>query len=1075
MATVSSMPVQRPKKVVRYGKSTTRSTYSTKHVADFLDELDDDTPSVTGIAPSSITTVKETHGVHKRGTENGDKPATLIDKLGADMRLQKSPMRKDIQMPTIDQSARDEAERRSRSKTTVVKSRARKQDAFDVPSSEDAEEAEVPLRHVSPLRVKGRRMLVDDTATRDAQMAPWEKRKAPPKAVVKLDAIAGKKDVSGNARIEPVVAPPAHKANVPVSLPTREVQAHGTSAAARLAARRQLASSNASTSTTQPATATAASNKRTGTSAGSTLSTPRKRARKSPPPEGRSGDIDMGDDLPVFDCDMASGSSGIPSADLDVFDLPDSSNDEATHPKRAAHTAKVAAKSDRRGKLTSTRKLTPTKGSSAPARLMEMLPPDTDSTDAPSRSPSMLTSVPSTPRRSATPARGAQTATSPAQVSSSGSSRARANGTLTPKQKHLWSQLLPSDPIAPSPSALAIKELTLEGQRRTASTASSPARTLTKSKSDVPEMHRRRTRLVDRLKAAASSSEDELSEADSNEEMEDVDVTVRSTVAKQGPIVEDVELLQSQSQSQSQSQAAEPGAKVTYARTRSYLPEDNLEELMFDLPSETPQRPPVLARAPSKTHATSQKSAFDLEESDEEGGSTGRLRTIHELRAAGRNDRFMRETEALVEDIVDHTSSARSRRRSALMELATKLADKAYAERFAAQGFDHKLVAECGTAPDDVADFVLATAFALLLAAEPAEHVIDSFKEADVLAWLAKRLLHTVEIGKLAKDRKSNMSKAAQGTLVEFADMIKSQQSLWDQAKPISMSSRFIALKAIELLVGRLRRSGDRSELLTGEQLQHVMTAHAASATDTSLSISVLESLSTSALGLAWPRDVLERIAGLLPHLEKSSDIAAHTLFLAFRLTLNLTNDNARTCQVFATAEVVRYLLQAVKTSFEKLEEPVLDERAIDLDLLVLAMGVMINLAEHSEAARQCTVNVTSSSTLDALLEIFQQGQKRIEEAESVEESTANVAFGYLAVMLANLCLGENARTHIAATLPGQNLGMLVAAVEEFVMHHQKVDMLSFEGAEGVEVWGAFTARLKGVLARLKAVADNAV
>ncbi|KAK4548552.1 hypothetical protein LTR36_009462 [Oleoguttula mirabilis] len=1064
MATVSSMSHQRQKKVVRYGKSTSRSTYSTTHVADFLD---DDVPTSAAIA--SKPSVKETYAVQKRET-----PMTLVERIETDMGLKTSPIKAGGCDATLDKAVAPVEEKKSTPKT--VKTRARKQDAFDVPSSEDEPDTEVPVKRISPSRFRARRALVDDTASQDAQLAPWEKRKAAPKPAGNHSVVATRSNVLSNAQNRPTVGPLVQKAALPVSPPTREIEANVTSAAARLAARRQLAGSKAPPRAKELATAPAASNKRAGTPTECTLSGASKRARRSPTANDLHGDAMMADELPIPSCNMSSAMSVAPSAELDVFDLPDDSCDEVTYAKRAVATSKAPRQNPRRGQLRSSNRSTPRKGLSAPARLTEMLPVDTDSTDAPSRSPSARPSVPSTPRRSATPANGRNTATPPVRLSSSASPAAKGTSTLTPKQTQLWSQLLPSDPVAPSPSALAIKELSLAGKRRTAGIASSLTRTLTKSKSDVPEMHRRRTRLVDRLRAAAPSSDDELYDGDSDEGMGDAEIVEAVASVTDEFVTEDMDKVAVlQSQSQSQSQATETGAKITYARTRTYLPEDNLEDgLMFNLPSETPQRPPTLARAPSKTNAASQKSAFDLEDSDDEGGVTVRTRTIHELRASGRNKRFMGDTEALLGDIADHNISARSRRRSAFMELATKLADKGYVELFVGQGFEHKLLAECCATADDVADFVLASTFALLLTAEPPAHTVASLKDGGIFAWLGKRLPQNVEISKLAKDRRSNMSKATQGTLADFATTMQTQQSLWDQCKPVSMSSRLIALKALDLLVGTMKRHGDRSELLDAEQLQQVMTVHAASATDTSLSISVLESLSTSALALAWPQDVLERLASLLPFLHQSHDITPHTLFLTFRLTLNLTNDNPRNCHAFATAEVVRYLLHAIKGSFDKLEEPALDEqRAIDLDLLVLAMGITINLAEHNEAARQHAVSVAATPTLDALLEIFQQGQKRIEEAESVEESITNVAFGYLAVMLANVCLDADPRACIAAKLPGRNLGMLTAAVDEFVMHHQKVDLLSFEGEEGVEIWSAFTARLKGVLARLKAVADE--
>jgi len=1061
MATMTSMPLhQRPKKVVRYGKSSSRSTYSTKHVASFLE--DDDLPPAP--APATMTTatrpsVKETYTVQKAESKNTDAPKSLVEKLEPDMGLmKKSPVK---HVKPVKQVA----------PVKPAKAPAKTQDAFDVPSSEDEMDVEdIPTRRVSPPGFKAKRTLVDDTKAEDAQLAPWEKPKPAPKPVVD-DTLDKKKSTAAASNNRTRTTRAAKKVEESILNTEQNV----TSAAARLAARRQLADSTAPppTNETATATATSASNKRAKPPIEVTSSSPRKRARKTPPLHNSSEDVAMANAFCAPTCGMPLEPMVAASAETDVFDFPDANEDERMQAKVAVPKPKAITRTTRRGKLSSPGRPMAKKGLSAPARLTEMLPVDTDSTDAPSRSPSVMQSRPSTPRRSAPPARARQSLTPPVRASSSPLSSAKSAGTLTPKQKQLWSQLLSSDPVAPSPSALAMKDLTLSGKKRTAASARSMAPPLVaKSKSDVTDMHRRRTRLVDRLKASAPSSDNELSEEDSDEEMEDVASSSPAGSARASQVVE----VQSQdivtartSQSQSQPTAAEAGPRVTYARTRSYLPEDNLEDgLMFDLPSMTPQRPPTLARAPSKTNAASQKSAFDMDENEEES-APGRLRTIHELRAAGRNDRFMRETEALLEDIADHNSSARSRRRSALMEVAIKLADKGYAERFVGQGFEHKLVAECSTAPDEIADFALASAFALLLAAEPPQHAITSLKDGGVLDWLAQLLTKAVEVGKMAKDRKNNMAKAAQSTLFDFAKTVQSQQTLWGEAKLLTTSTRLMGLKALDQLVRRLRRQGDKSELLETEHLQHVLATQCVDATDISVSISLLESLSTSALALAWPEGMLERLATLLPDLDKTAGMPTHTLFLAFRLTLNLTNDNTRNCKLFATAKLVHYLLQAIKCSFDKLAVPSSEEqRDIDLDLLVLAMGIMINLAEHNEATRHHTVSAESAPILSALLKIFQQGQKRIEEAESVEESTTNVAFGYLAIMLANVCLDDDARASVTSKLPGQSLEMLIDAVEEFVMHHQKVDMLSFEGEEGREVWGAFTGRLRAVLGKLK-------
>ncbi|TKA28953.1 hypothetical protein B0A50_03364 [Salinomyces thailandicus] len=1049
--TTTSVPPQRPKKTVRYGKSSSRSSFNTH-----LDFMDDEAPPRTLSDPRTMSrqSAKETHAVQKREEARA------------------TPRKRAIK-PDADADTETTARQKS---PKTGKLRSKKQDAFEVPSSEDDMELVIPVKRVSPPEFRAKSTLVDDTKA-EAQLTPWEKRKAAPKSQVDARQVQQKsgvgKDLASTGRNRREVT------RVEIPSPPKPVpEIHTTSAAARLAARRQLAGKGAVDTVNGSLRSGGASNKRRAAVADAANFDTRKRARNFSSSQDQREEVVMEETVEKPSCPVTS--IAIPKIDVDVLD---GSHEKHMDIQRSAAKQKPAAKNAQRRKIgpSTSWKAQPKQGVSAPARLTEMLPVDTDSTDAPSRSPSAMPSDPSTPGRSTTPA--------------SSGSQTKA-GTLTPKQKQLWSQLLSSDPVAPSPSGLAMKELTLSGKRTADRSGDIRRPSLGQSKSDVPEMHRKRMRLVDRLKASRSTSEDEESEAEEDEEMEDIATSqplihaptnTRSTSDQQ-----EQSAVIHVSQSQSQPVAAEGAAKITYARTRSYLPEDNLEDgLMLDLPSVTPQRPPTLQRASSKLQAAPQKSAFDLADSDEDNAS-GRLRTIHELRAAGRNDRFMRETEALLEDLADHNNTARSRRRSALIELATKLMEKSYAERFQGQAFEQNLLAECTAAPDDVADFALAAAFATLIEAEPPDHTVLSLKRGSVDRWLAGLLGRDMEVEKMAKERSNNMAKTAQGTLVRFG---RSLQALWVEAKPERMSTRLLALKALDGLVGKLRRMGDRSEFLRGEQLQQVLSHDdkPRDAAEISTAISLLEALSTSALALAWPEAVLHHLAALLPTLDHSSttQLPTQTLFLAFRLTLNLTNDNARNCAFFSTSETVHYLLTSIQTSFSNLASLAPDlnpdgnetdqqHRALTLDLLVLSLGLTINLTEHSPPSRTHTLNSSNLPVLHALLTIFRQAQQKVQDAENVEESTTNVAFGYLAVLLANLCIDARVRAVVDQSLAGtgnsegkQGLAVLVAAVEEFVWFHQRVDGMGvFEaGEEGREVWGGFTERLRGVLGRLREVA----
>ncbi|KAK0328787.1 hypothetical protein LTR82_000720 [Friedmanniomyces endolithicus] len=1085
MATVSTAPLPRPKKLVRYGKTSSRTTFSTTNASHWLKDEEGDITSLQH-GPTRVATVEWSDNIRK--TEGTKREAD------AEAEVKKREVTNQISKP--------------------VRPAKKLEDLFDVPSSEDEARTEFVLTHVSPSRFSAKRVLVDDTAPKVPSWLLGRRLgllgNARPEHQTEPETALDTANVSGGT--QPSSRKVLNHANShegpATASQTARLISQPMSAAARLAARRQQGGITRTT-ISDAVKSEVVSNKRAQTTADAAVAAPRKRSRRSPPAESNQEDA-LVCDVPLKPVrKILSHSAESAKVGVDVYAFPEDPAESAVS-RLSSIADRSTASRIRRSPTSSSPLPTAKKGLSAPARLREMSPDDAHSIDTGSHSPSARRSSPSTPRRSAMVANVTLPSTPLAPVDGSLQTALEAASALTPRQAQLWSQLLASDPPAPTPSSLAINQLTLGGQRRIPGAGAPRSRKLLQSSSDVTGMDRRRTRLVDRLKASMPSSEDESSEDDSDEEMEGVVTHSKVPLKEAAEPEEGVDGVArgQQSQTQSQSAAAEAGSRITYARTRSYLPEDNLEDgLMFDLPSVTPLQPSALTRDPSKTNLDSQQSAFDIEDSDDEA-APGRMRTIHELRAAGRNSRFMQETEGILEDIADHAASARSRRRGALVELATKFMDKSYVERFVGQGFELKLVAEVTAKTEDpIGDFVLAAAFAFLLVAEPNAHCVTSLRSGGLTGWLSAMLGDRVELGKLAKDRKSNMSKSAQGTLLEFAKSVQTQTSLWGELTLGPFTQRLVALRTLDLLIGRLRRLGDKAELLDGAQLNLVLPSTTAKehplSADPSIAISLLEALSSSAQAPAWPTEVLERLEILLPSLGESADMPTHTIFLALRLTLNITNDNARNCDIFAREETVHYLLTSIESGFAALDAPSSlakstsspcsptgdQHSALSYDLLVLALGSTINLFEHSVLARSHALSPTNPpnptpppTLLSSLLTTLTKAQTHLSTASSLTASSHNVAIGYLAVALANLCQDGPAREYIASKLPGGGLGVLVEGVEEFVQHHQCADREmeaggegggggAFGGEEGREVWGGFTERLRGVLGKLREVA----
>ncbi|KAI7297636.1 hypothetical protein KC315_g18367, partial [Hortaea werneckii] len=636
MNSLTPKPTHRPKKVVRYGKASSRSSYNANNIGDFMD--DDGSASPPPPPPSSSTkpsgtpTAIPTQEVPIR-TESPEAPLPLLRK---EQERQANPRERETQ-------------------PAVQKPKARKHDAFDVPSSDDEVDVAVPVKRTSPPKMKKRNVLVDDRGV-DEEMAPWEKKRGLLKPTMEKTKTPKKED--------PKQKPPTSNAAPTGTKKTRRndkdvksshpapstAEPPPTTAAARLAARRQRANGEAPTSKSKAEAVPAT--KRPGLAADSNISNPRKRARRSPPAQVEaSEDVGMKD---APDCDLPPSQPETAPTDMSIFELPDhSDHEQQTSSKSPSRNNSPAHRNrPRRGQLPSspTRRAATRKGVSAPGRLMEMLPQDISGTDKPTSGPSRSSratspSHPSSPaRRSETPARTASAKadrSSPVSFSAAASpAGSNKTGTLTPKQKQLWSHLLPSDDIvphdeAPTPSSLAMRDLRLtgKGKRDDRDTPSSPVGErkrqpglLAKSQSDVSGLvsgGRKRMRLVDRLKASRVSEDEE--DEDEDEEMEDVRFSsssqpmprVRRTDSQEISMLPSGEAAGATSTgsmtipnnfpSQHQPHPSNPhppldktapptgttGAKITYARTRSYLPEDNLEDgLLFSLPSTTtPQRP----------------------------------------------------------------------------------------------------------------------------------------------------------------------------------------------------------------------------------------------------------------------------------------------------------------------------------------------------------------------------------------------------------------------------------------------------------------------------------------------------
>jgi hypothetical protein len=663
-----------------------------------------------------------------------------------------------------------------------------------------------------------------------------------------------------------------------------------------------------------------------------------------------------------------------------------------------------------------------------------------------------------------------------------------SSGSVTPRQKALFGSLLrSSSSLTPMPS---ISKLQL-----TDSKPRSLLGALSRSKSDVAHsVHSKQVKLIANLKDVESSSDDDSSDSDSASGSESRPETHARgtntdayTAKKLLPTVdiasEDMDI-DSSAPAVSQISQASSGfgnrSKFTYAKSRSYLQEENPEDAFFM--SLDVDDPMVLGSQPK-----------DSQTEDDEEASQARPK--HELIRQGQNTEFQWTNAMFIDDI--SVTSSSSIRRSTLLELCTKMADEDFAHALLDSSLAHQFLTNIATEGEIIFNFAAAAAIVFMLRANPTYTTLDQVYRSGLAGLLSKLLDNDSDIQKIAKDRKTNLSKIARESVIAFRATIVSAW-LWSPLKPDTVSPQLMALKALDSLIVGLREAKNLESIIDQDTLVKLVniastaTEHCKLHTEDKdsklivrLVVSILEAVSLAKQKpLVWSARLLQMLAASLPVVFQCGE--ASTITMAVKFCMNLTNNKPKACQQFSKPDFVQSLVQSIVSSMKYLHAGLEDEQRTEvLDTLILSLGAMINLTEHSDEAR---LNIDDGKRLiESLVNTFVDGSARTTtvsysnhanqilgtdaiQAASMQETQSSVAVGYLSVLLGNMCLNESAKKKIRAQLPGQQLTRLVDKIREFVQVHEQANRKSrqFEGEEGQETWQNYTARIMLVVKQLE-------
>ncbi|KAK0635474.1 wings apart-like protein regulation of heterochromatin-domain-containing protein [Bombardia bombarda] len=535
------------------------------------------------------------------------------------------------------------------------------------------------------------------------------------------------------------------------------------------------------------------------------------------------------------------------------------------------------------------------------------------------------------------------------------------------------------------------------------------------------------------------------------------------------------------------------GPKFTYSQSRTMLAEEDtlLSSSGLDGMDEDLSKGPMFSFG--RLTKSSTVNTFSFVDEDDETVNSGAVRSIHELRQAGANNRFADEMDDILDRIGSPSAKPASLRRGALLELAQKIREKDFRRQFRNHSGDGGLFKALGQETDLISGYSIAAILATLLATSMSAHLLQQLRAYGFPELLTRLLKDTTDIALLAKDRKQNVSRNGQTTLAGIKASIL-ELPIWEPiSPPKSLSPRTLALKCLDLIMRQSTQVSDDTDIFTSavtDQLFSILSDGASNqavwnfpgpdeSLDFYLTLYVLEGHSIHAmqsrLGSRWTSHYVPIVAGILETtLRRPADKLNDLESLSLRITLNVTNNNAEACGALVEKGLLRDLAEAACRAFDV----VLNSMKVDSFLsnvhesLIMMLGVMINFCVYYPPASRSLQEKgdATGSALNRLIRVFADNHSKTSDADSMEKTRLNVALGYLSVLLGYLCLNSSIRERFAAVHHKKSLQPLLDSINEFIVFHHRVAEAQ-ETESGIKQDSEFAAlgRLQTLVHQLKA------
>lgn len=594
----------------------------------------------------------------------------------------------------------------------------------------------------------------------------------------------------------------------------------------------------------------------------------------------------------------------------------------------------------------------------------------------------------------------------------------------TPRQRQLWDKLLVEDSQIASPSTLDLPRPTLAHQNYTRCRQLATVRKVKWDDTKGSALESRPRKIVDTLHpcdhgqnnlADGSNQDSDSACSDSVFDSVESDTSdVNGAITVQTSPSADSRSRVQQSHVHALSNTSEPvsslhgaGLKVTYSRQRSYLTDNDLDEMAMLRMSIEPEPTSSqgigrkrLGQRPPKSHLWQRLEYGSGNSHDAQGGA---MRSIHELREAGGNVRSVGELEAILDDIEERQPASRALRRTRLLDLVAKLQEPSICRLFIDQGLETRLLAYAGVETDQISNSLLAVAILELIAGPTSTLLLSQISNAQVVDFLISLLELDQDLASQAKLRGCNLSRYALQEYTKVCTSV-SQSAAWRAGKPTVLTCHVLALQCLEYLVRQIREAGTSSIILSAYAIRRIVACSIPPATvllpqltptlaiHVELTVSILESCTISNVAECqeslWEGETLRRVLSLLPLITSwREDKCATSRTLTLRLYCNLTNNSPGLCEDFSTPNIVEALFTTIIAKFEQLSEhSVKQQQPMLSDTLILSLGVFINLAESSSVIRQMVMVLRYGphSYLDVLIELFVTKSKNAAEVRGL-------------------------------------------------------------------------------------------